>query len=160
MSNSKTKYGNYSYPDYAVPERTLAHRGCERGKLSTLRLEEVRDHLVKLERLTQPEDVTSSLSRLHVNIARRPVQAWWTTTTGSEPLLFTRTGLSQMASTVLPSRFYPGLRKLAELDVHGGDLANSVWEKFASRQVDDVVVRIVSMKLSKQNSSSHPSPSQ
>jgi hypothetical protein len=127
-----------------IPNRTLVRRGSTAGKLDTETLESVRDYLLRLERLQDPQDFRRKLSDLRLSFTGGKMQASWLGS--NEKFLFTDTGASQVAREVLPPRFYPGFRKLLKYGAEGSELATRVWNLFASSCTTPVLLRTVRMK--------------
>jgi hypothetical protein len=121
---------------FTISDRTLVHRGSEKGVLSTTHLEEVRDYLAKLNRLQDPVDHERTLDQLHVDFSQGHMEAFWLGPDGREPTTFllTDTGASQLQSYVLPGHFFKGLKQLSKMDEHGSKLSTMVWAKFARQQ--------------------------
>jgi len=127
----------------------LIRKGSEKGVLTLLRLEEVRDYLAGLVRAQAPEDHERPLSQLHVDFTSGRMEAVWIGPNGPEEVrfLFSDTGASQLQSYVLPGHFFKGLKQLALMDSNGAKLATMVWAKFAQTQAETRKVRTVRMKL-------------
>lgn len=123
---------------FVIPTRELVRKGSQRGALSTMHLEEVRDYLVKLDKKQDPQDIDRSLSQLHVDMTKGEMTAAWINYGGvSEEMLVTSTGATDLAREVLPSRFFPGLTALAHMDDDGAKLATMAWAKFAADASND-----------------------
>ena len=120
---------------FVIPTRELVRKGSQRGALSTMHLEEVRDYLAKLEK---KQDIDRSLSQLHVDMTKGEMTAAWINYGGvSEEMLVTSTGATDLAREVLPSRFFTGLTALAHMDDDGAKLATMAWAKFAAEASGD-----------------------
>jgi hypothetical protein len=134
-----------------IADRTLVTKGSKRGVLSVLHLEEVRDYLRKLAEKQEATDFERTLNQLHVSFANGKMIGQFMTPRGLDPdaMLFSDHGASQVASEVLPSRFFTGLKTLAGLDHHGEKLATMTWAKFAQSHAEPPVrmVRTVKMKV-------------
>jgi hypothetical protein len=119
--------------------------------LVTSHLEEVRDYLRKLATLQDATDYERTLNQLHVSFANGRMIGQFMTPKGldADVMYFTDHGAGQVASEVLPSRFFGGLKQLSALDAQGEKLATMSWAKFAqSRQEPPVrLVRTVKMKV-------------
>lgn len=125
-----------------LPDRTLVELTSAQGALSEHKIELVQEKLQTLRRLQQPEDIVRPLSELFVSFNSGRMEANWTTPGESERnYLLMRTGASQLGSEVLPSRFFPGLRQLARIDMGGAHLATGTWNKFASKSNKPRLVR-------------------
>lgn len=139
---------NKPYP-FTIQERTLVAKSFIKGVASPFKLEEVQDYLTSLAQLQNPVDEVMCLSTLYVDFTTGVMRAWRREGDEAVPptYLVTSTGASQMASVVLPSRFFPGLKELLAIDGRGKQLATEVWQKFASIQHDDRMVRTVRMRF-------------
>lgn len=138
------------YPFFAVPNRTLAEKGSSNGVLTPFSLQEVFDHLKHLVTMQCPTDHERTLNQLHVDFADGHMAARWIDPRGlgETHYLVTSNGASQLASDVLPSRFFTGLKQLGGIDSQGEKLATMVWMKFASGCTDTPRrVRTVRMKF-------------
>ncbi|MAH47433.1 hypothetical protein CMI37_16535 [Candidatus Pacearchaeota archaeon] len=133
---------------FTIKDRTLVSRGSKPGATSTFHLEEVRDYLTKLTELQDPEDHDRSLDQLHVDFSEGHMHARFLARDGIEDLkmLVTDNGASQLARDVLPSRFFSGLKQLAQLDPAGGKLATMAWAKFSQLRDKPRMVRTVNMQ--------------
>ena len=119
-------------PPRLVPDRTFAAKGAARGLLSTLRLEEVRDHLKKMHGLQQPEEHERSFSQTHVSFDGGRVYAQFIGPRGpGERMLVHQTAYSQMASTLLPTRGGGYLLDQSALGVGGEKVSTLSWATFA-----------------------------
>jgi hypothetical protein len=139
---------------FVLPDRELYRIVSDRGELSEHKLVDVHDRLTKLRRLQDPQDIHASLSKLHVDFDDQHMSASWSvatdTTTGGTIYLVSNTAASQLASNVLPSRFFPGLRQLAKMDWKGAKLAEGAWNHFASRTTKKRKVRTARAKVNGQ----------
>jgi len=141
---------------FTILNRTLAHKSVVTNDLlTTITLEEVRDYLKHLFEVQQPTDHDRTLDQLHVDLSAPPMTAFWLQSRDSlqdlseRRYLFTSVGASQLASEVLPSRFFAGLKELKFMDTTGARLATMVWSKFASgRSEIPRKVRTIRVKLS------------
>jgi len=123
-------------PARLVSDRVLASRGATRGSLTTLHLEDVRDHVRTLAQKQQPEDYERSFSQMHVSFVGGRVTARLLNAQGAgEEMLVSRNAFSQMGSELLPGRGGSFLLDLAALDGDGEKLATMTWAKFA--RLDD-----------------------
>jgi hypothetical protein len=136
---------------FTVPDRVLANRGVTRGvPATTMHLEAVRDHLKALAEKQEAEDHERTLDQLHVSFIGGHMHAKWLGPKGPEDVEFlvTDNAASQLASEVLPSRFFAGLRELAQMDEGGSKLATMSWGKFANKNGGDPrLVRTVLMRI-------------
>ena len=115
-----------------VPERTFAAKGASRGVLSTLRLEEVRDHLRLLHRLQQPEEHDRSFAQTHLSFDGGRVYAQFLTPTGpGERMLVHQTAYGQMASNLLPARGGGYLLDQAALGEKAEAVSTLSWAMFS-----------------------------
>jgi|ETNvirenome_6_85_1030632.scaffolds.fasta_scaffold04478_4 hypothetical protein len=134
---------------FTIRDRTLVSRGARPDAPTTFHLEEVRDYLAKLERLQDPRDPERSLDQLHIDFSEGHMHARFLAEDGIEDLkmLVTANGAAQLAREVLPSRFFPGLRTLAGLDMTGGKLASMVWQRFSRGAEKPRMIRTINMKV-------------
>ena len=65
-------------------------------------------------------------------------------------MLLTSAGASDLAGEVLPSRFFAGLKELAQTDEQGAKLATMTWAKFAQKATTPKMVRTVKMQVNGQ----------
>lgn len=134
-------------PARLVADRVLASRGATRGSLTTLHLEDVRDHVRALADKQDPVDHERSFSQMHVSFTGGRVTARLLNAQGAgEEMLVSRNAFSQMASELLPARFGGGLLDLAALDGDGEKLATMAWAKFARLDDKPRLWRTVNMK--------------
>ena len=134
-------------PVRLVADRVLAARGAARGSLTTLHLEDVRDHVRTLASKQEPLDHERSFSQVHVAFTGGRVTARLLGSNGAgEEMLVSRNAFSQMASELLPARFGGGLMDLAALDGDGEKLATMAWAKFARLDDKPRLFRTVLMK--------------
>jgi hypothetical protein len=136
--------------DFTIGDRTLVHKGSQKGVLSTTHLEEVRDYLATLNRLQDPEDHERTLDQFHVDFSKGHMEAFWLGPHGREEttFYFTDNGASQLQSYVLPGHFFKGMKQLAKMDEQGAKLATMVWAKFARQHGETPrKVRTVRMKV-------------
>lgn len=134
-------------PARLISDRVLAARGASRGSLTTLHLEDVRDHVRTLAQKQEPLDHERSFSQMHISFTGGRVTARLLGSNGAgEEMLVSKNAFSQMSSELLPARFGAGLLDLAALDGDGEKLATMAWAKFA--RVDEKVrlFRTVNMK--------------
>lgn len=132
-----------------IADRTLVNRGSRRNQLVTMHLEEVRDLLEKIVHRQDPCDHERSLNQLHVSFQDGQMTGRWLGPRGfdGEPMLFSDTGASQVASEVLPARFFGGLKQLAAMDEQGEKVATMAWAKFATKAEKPRLVRTVNMNI-------------
>ena len=136
-------------PPFTIKDRTLVARGAKMGAPTTLRLEEVRDYLKKLDEKQDPKDPERSLDQLHIDFEDGHMKGRFLERDGLslERMLVTDNGASQLARDVLPSRFFGGLRELAQMDEQGEKLATMVWTKFGRNQEKPRMIRTVNMQV-------------
>jgi hypothetical protein len=130
----------------------LVKRGSKPGVLATFHLEETRDYLRNLAQLQAAEDHDRTLDQLHVSFVGGNMWAKFLNRTGisGEEMLLTDTGASHLASEVLPSRFFAGLKELALTDEQGAKLATMAWAKFAQKANTPRMVRTIKMQVNGQ----------
>lgn len=115
-----------------IPDRVLAAKGSQRGVLSTLRLEEVRDHLRKVANLQQAEEHDRSFSQMHLSFDSGRVYAQFIGPSGpGERMLVHQTAYQQMASTLLPTRGGGYLLDQSALGQAGEKVSTLSWATFA-----------------------------
>jgi hypothetical protein len=130
-----------------VQDRVLASKGATRGSLTTLHLEDVRDHVRSLAQKQEPLDHERSFSQMHVAFTGGRVTARLLNAQGADDeMLVSKNAFSQMASELLPARFGGGLMDLAALDGDGEKLATMAWAKFARLDDKPRLFRTVLMK--------------
>jgi hypothetical protein len=134
-----------------IADRTLVSRGSRKGVLATCHLEEVRDYLRVLAERQDATDYERTLNQLHVQFRDGQLQAQLMTPKGlaDEVMLFSDHGAQMVASEVLPTRFFTGLKTLAGMDPQGEKLATMTWAKFAQSKKEPPVrmVRTVNMRV-------------
>lgn len=134
-------------PARLVADRVLASKGAARGSLTTLHLEDVRDHVRTLASKQEPLDHERSFSQMHVSFTGGRVTARLLNAQGAgEEMLVSRNAFSQMSAELLPARFGGGLMDLAALDGDGEKLATMAWAKFARLDDKPRLFRTVLMK--------------
>lgn len=134
-------------PARLVSDRVLAARGAARGSLTTLHLEDVRDHVRTLAQKQEPLDHERSFSQMHVSFTGGRVTARLLGRDGAgEEMLVSRNAFQQMSSELLPARFGGGLLDLAALDGDGEKLATMAWAKFARVDEKPRLFRTVKMR--------------
>lgn len=134
-------------PSRLISDRVLATRGATRGSLTTLHLEDVRDHVRALAEKQEPLDHERSFSQMHVSFTGGRVTARLLSQNGAgEEMLVSRNGYAQMASELLPARMGSNLLDLAALDGDGEKLATMVWAKFARLDERPRLFRTVKMR--------------
>lgn len=115
-----------------VPDRVLAAKGSQRGLLSTLRLEEVRDHLKRLHGLQQPEEHERSFSQTHLSFDGGRVYAQFIGPNGpGEKMLVHTTAYQQMATNLLPTRGGAYLLDQAALGEKAEAVSTLSWAMFS-----------------------------
>jgi hypothetical protein len=134
-------------PTRLVADRVLAAKGATRGSLTTLHLEDVRDHVKLLAQKQEPLDHERSFSQMHVSFTGGRVTARLLSRDGAgEEMLVSRNAFSQMSAELLPARFGGGLLDMAALDGDGEKLATMAWAKFARLDEKPRLFRTVNMK--------------
>lgn len=134
-------------PSRLIADRVLASKGAARGSLTTLHLEDVRDHLRAVESKQEPLDHERSFSQMHVAFTGGRVTARLLNAQGADDeMLVSRNAFSQMGAELLPARFGGGLMDLAALDGDGEKLATMAWAKFARVDEKPRLFRTVMMK--------------
>lgn len=134
-------------PSRLISDRVLAARGATRGSLTTLHLEDVRDHVRTLASKQEPLDHERSFSQMHVSFTGGRVTARLLGRDGAgEEMLVSRNAFQQMSSELLPARFGGGLLDLAALDGDGEKLATMAWAKFARVDEKPRLFRTVKMR--------------
>lgn len=135
-----------------IPSRTIIRRGNTRGsgeEITTLHLEDVRDLLTRIGIQQDPRDHERTLNQLHVGFLGGRMTGQFLNPAGIDDTIMrvTNNGASQLAREVLPSRFFSGLKTLAQMDADGQKLATMTWSKFAA-QADSTprLVRTVRMR--------------
>jgi hypothetical protein len=131
-------------PNLVIPDRLLVNKFFSCVDKSTQKLTDVHSYLTRLDRLQQPRDLETALSRLLVSFEGGVMRARMP---GGRPMLFSSHGASQTAREVLPARFFSGLRQTAALDSEGERLAGQLWRKWASYADRDRMVRTVRMNI-------------
>jgi hypothetical protein len=158
MSNIQTSNGSNGQmagqqplfrPPFTIKDRTLVRKGSTIGEPNTFKLEEVRDYLKKLERLQDPVDHDRSLDQLHIDFEGKHMKGRFLARDGisKEIMLVSQNGAAQLASEVLPSRFFSGLQELALMDESGEKLSTMVWDKFSGQYDRLRMIRTVNMKV-------------
>jgi hypothetical protein len=121
---------------------TWGRAGWE-GLARTLpRLGDVREALGKQRAQRQPADLQKDPASLQMGVS--PVRGLYSRDLFN-PYLLTPHAQRQLVQRVLPSRFFPGLQKLARLD-GGEELACQVWSRFAEES-DPVVCRTAHARI-------------
>lgn len=127
-------------PRRLLTDRVLAAKGARRGQLSSLHLENVRDHLRGVADRQQPIDHQRTPAAVMLDFHSDPdgrIAARFIAPQGAgEPHFLTRTAYSQLAAEILPARGGGFLLDLADLKA-GAKLASVNFAKFALQR-DDV----------------------
>jgi hypothetical protein len=133
-----------------IPSRNLINKGSTRGALNVLHLEAVRDTLAKMTASQEAIDHERSLNQLHVSFLGGRMSARFLTPQGVDTrdteMPITTIAAGQLASEILPSRFFHGLKELATMDEAGGKVATMAWAKFAASAEKPRMIRTVRMK--------------
>lgn len=117
-----------------VPERIFAAKGSQKGVLTTLHLEAVRDHIAAFVAAQRPEEYDRSFSNMHLSFDGGRVFAQFLTPNGlGEKMLVHRTAYSQMSSNLLPNRGGSFLLDQAALGGQGEKLSTLSWATFARK---------------------------
>lgn len=134
--------------EWLVADRVLAARGATRAAgLTTLHLEDVRDHVKLLASKQDPRDLDRSFSQLHVGFTGGRVTAKLLTPSGTgEEMLVSRNAFSQMSSELLPGRGGSFLLDQARLSAAGEKLSSMSWAAFAQGDTKPRMFRTVNMK--------------
>ena len=116
-----------------VADRTLVSRGATRGVLTTLHLEDVRDHVRALALKQEPEDYERSFSQLHMAFSGGRITGQLLGPKGlsGEPMLVSRNAFSQMSAELLPGRGGAFLLDQASLGEAGEKLSTMSWAQFS-----------------------------
>jgi hypothetical protein len=146
--NALTKGARYPF---SLPNRVIVVKGVQKGGvMTTFSLEEVKAQLEAMARVQNATDHERTLDQLHMDFSKGYMEARWLGPEGPEEpaFLLTTNAASQLASNVLPSRFFSGLKELAAMDSAGSKLATLNWMKFSSREGETPrVVRTVRMRI-------------
>jgi hypothetical protein len=131
-----------------LPERTLVSMGTDRSPNGApFTIQDAEKVLRNLERKQAPIDAPAwMLSGVYVEFPKQGGHVEANLVKDGRAggtVNFTSQGLSQLAGFVLPGHFFPGLKKLANLDAGGSELATKAWNKFSSVSTRDVLVRTV-----------------
>lgn len=114
------------------PERVLRNVGSERGKLTTMHLEAVRDHLRAVRDRQQPLDLERSPSQFHVSFENGKVEGRFLDNP-NDTFMLTRAAYSTLAGEILPTRGGSFLLEQAALGVGGEKLSTMSWAVFARK---------------------------
>ena len=115
-----------------VPERVFASQGAQRGSLSTLRLEEVRDHLRRVNAAQSPEEIERSFSQMHLSFDGGRVYAQFLNPRGvGDRMLVHQTAYQQMATNLLPTRGGGFLLDQSAFGAQGEKVSTLSWATFA-----------------------------
>jgi hypothetical protein len=116
-------------------------------KLTTLHLEEVRDHLVKMNNHQAPEDFERSFSHLHVSFNSGRVTGQFKSPTGlGDEFLVHENAFQQMATNNLPGRGGAFLLSQARLGDAGQKLSTLSWNLFSRENDKPRMLRTANMK--------------
>lgn len=131
-SNTTNIPSNVNFP-ILVPTRRIVSRGSTKGKLTTMHLEEVRDHLRTMVEKQNPIDHDRSFSHLNLDFTGNRVHAaFLDAKTGlGEKMIVHEHAYRQMTSNVLPARGGSFLLEQARLGVNGEKLSTMGWSMFA-----------------------------
>tara|TARA_Y100000034_G_scaffold107566_1_gene137208 strand:+ start:795 stop:1850 length:1056 start_codon:yes stop_codon:yes gene_type:complete len=125
-----------------IRNRTLIHRGTRTG-YGVETLQAVGDLLKKIEVAQDPQDLRVALNDVRVDFSGQQMAA----SVGTEDYRFSTNGAGQLARTVLPPRFFAGLKQLASRSDQGSLLATQVWEEFVHNLDNVRMLRTVNMNL-------------
>jgi len=132
LTNGATMTQPLSPAPRLVPERVFASQGSKRGALSTLRLEEVRDHLRRITSAQAPEEVERSFSQMHLSFDGGRVYAQFLSPRGmGDRMLVHQTAYQQMAATLLPTRGGGFLLDQSAFGAQGEKVSTLSWATFA-----------------------------
>lgn len=114
------------------PDRVLRNVGSERGKLTTMHLEAVRDHLRAVRDRQNPVDLERSPSQFHLSFDNGRVEGRFLDNP-NETFMLTRAAYSTLAGEILPTRGGNFLLEQAALGVGGEKLSTMSWAVFARK---------------------------
>ena len=115
-----------------IPDRTFAAQGSTRGVLSTLHLEDVRDHLRTLHTHQRPEEIERSFSQMHLSFDGGRVYAQFLSPRGmGERMLVHQNAYQQMSQTLLPARGGGFLLDQSAFGAQGEKVSTLSWATFA-----------------------------
>jgi hypothetical protein len=127
-----------------IPDRTFAAKGSQRGVLTTIHLEAVRDHLAAVTRAQQAEEMDRSFSNMHLSFDNGRVYAQFITPNGlGERMLVHKTAYGQMASNLLPNRGGGFLLDQSALGAVAERVATLSWATFARQDTKPRMFRTV-----------------
>ena len=126
--------GSFTLPN----ETRLRLRTPKSVIIGATTLNDIRDRLMRMQRMTDPRDVTVPLSKVGVYFVDGRMCARFADTTG-KPMLISTNGANHMAREVLPPRFWTGFRMLAQVNPKR---AQGVWDDFSKFSTRDAVVRL------------------
>lgn len=127
-----------TYP-FTQPNRLLRNKKAgPEGLLDKYSLSVLRDDLAFVATKQAPMDHERTLNQLHMDFTQGWLEASWLGPNGLEDTryLVTNTAAHQLASMLLPPRFFGGLRELAGIDPAGSRLATMCWMKFSSLEAE------------------------
>jgi hypothetical protein len=127
-----------------IPDRTFAAQGSTRGVLSTLHLEEVRDHLRNLHTHQKPEEIERSFSQMHLSFDEGRVFAQLLTPRGlGDRMLVHQNAYQQMSQTLLPARGGGFLLDQSTLGQGGEKVSTLSWSTFARQDTKPRLFRTI-----------------
>jgi hypothetical protein len=131
-----------------VSSRGLVDMRSTRTQPMNRSLEEVRDYLKALNTKQDPEDIVRPGSHLAVFFENGVMTGRFLTPSGlgDQVYSFSSTGAAQLASEVLPSHFFRGLRGFVQIDDDAKKLASLVWNKCATQSKNNLLFRTVNYK--------------
>ena len=128
-----------------IKNRTIIHRSRIQENLT-----DVGNTLSQIEAKQDPKDVMVAVDDIGITFQGKLMEGY-IDGLGANPstygLRFSTNGAGQLASMVLPARFFSGLKELALRSPHGASLADQAWEEFAKENDTRRMVRSVLMNL-------------
>jgi len=128
-----------------IGNRTIIHRSRINGTLS-----DVGNILSQIEAKQDPSDTMVDVEDIGITFQDKVMEGY-IENFGANPstygLRFSTNGAGQLATMVLPARFFSGLKELALRSPHGADLADQAWQEFARDNDTRRMVRTVLMNL-------------
>lgn len=141
----KTRTPFTIYPRLLVDKAARIEGGSD--VLHTWTLTEIRDQLLKMERLGKPKDSPPiHLSQMEVSFTGGVMTMQRKVKEGEKPRTKMRLfnmAASHLQSDILPSGFWSGFKELVNIDP---DLAKQVWMKFAGEHKTPRIIRTILIK--------------
>lgn len=135
---------------FTIPDRTIAHRHSDNGLLSDITVEQVTEfYRAILARRKAVDRHDFNVAELKVSFSDGVMSIRWPESDNTNySMRISSWAASQLASYILPSRFFPGLRQLAQLSPKGAQLAEQTWHEFAQQvSSSKATIRTASMKI-------------